>query len=80
LLKRPPKRFTNFLLTLQQQQKRKQKGKKHWLIRMRKKLIVVNRVRTKRPTLDNAMRQVLIEAFSDDVEKLGKLLNRDLSH
>jgi hypothetical protein len=80
LLKRPPRRFTNFLLTLQQQQKRKKQGKKNWLIRMRKKLIVANRVREERKPLDDSMRQILIEAFAEDVKKLGKLLGRDLSH
>jgi hypothetical protein len=80
LIKRPPKRFTNFLLAMQQQQKRKQQGKKHWLIRIRKKLMVLNRVRAERKPLDDSMRQVLVEAFSDDIEKLGKLLDRDLSH
>ncbi len=80
LLKRPPKKVANFLLTLQQQEKRKQKGKKSWLMRVRKTLIKKNRVRVERLPLDDAMRQVLIEAFTDDVTKLGKLLDRDLSH
>lgn len=80
LLKRPPKRVANFLLTLQQQEKRKAKGKKNWLMRLRKSLIVKNRVRAERVPLDDAMRQVLIEAFSDDIKKLGLLLSRDLSH
>jgi hypothetical protein len=80
LLKRPPKRVANFLLTMQQQEKRKLKGKKNWLMRLRKSLIVKNRVRAERVPLDDAMRQVLIKAFSDDVKKLGLLLNRDLSH
>ncbi|MEE9346235.1 MAG: sulfotransferase [Methylococcales bacterium] len=80
LLKRPPRRVANFLLTLQQQQKRKQKGKKNWLMRIRKMLIVKNRVRAQRTPMDESMREVLIEAFTDDVKKLGNLLNRDLSH
>jgi len=80
LLKQPPKRMTNFLLTLQQQEKRKQKGKKHWLMRIRKTIIVKNRIRKAREPLDIAMRQILIEEFYNDVIKLGKLINRDLSH
>lgn len=80
LLKRPPKRVANFLLTLQQQEKRKQKGKKNWWMRLRKTLIVKNRVREERKPLDDAMRKTLIEAFRDDVKKLEALLNRDFSH
>ena len=80
LIKRPPRRFTNFLLTMQQQHKRKQLGKKHWLMRVRKKVMVLNRVRVERKPMDDAMKQVLVRAFSDDVQKLGKLLSRDLSH
>ncbi len=80
LLKRPPKRVANFLLTLQQQEKRKQKGKKNWLMRVRKALIVKNRVRMERVPLDNEMRQVLIDAFRDDIKKLEVLLDRDFSH
>ena len=34
----------------------------------------------KREPLDPEMRRILVDAFSDDVEKLGRLLDRDFSH
>ena len=36
--------------------------------------------RVKRAPLDPEMRRILVDAFSDDVKKLGRLLERDLSH
>ncbi len=49
-------------------------------MRARKKIMVLNRVREEREPMEEAMRKILVEAFSEDVKKLGMLLNRDLSH
>ncbi len=79
-LKRPPKRLANFMLTLQQHKKRRKKVKKNWIERYRKRLVKKNQVRKERPSLDPETRQLLIEAFTDEVKILENLLLRDFSH
>lgn len=46
----------------------------------KKKLVALNTVRERRPPLDPALRARLTEAFREEVEMLGRLMNRDLSH
>jgi hypothetical protein len=80
ILKRPPKRLANFMLTLQQHKKRRKQVKKSWIERYRKRLVKKNQVRKKRPPLDSETRRLLAETFTDDVNILQTLLNRDFSH
>jgi hypothetical protein len=49
-------------------------------MRLRKWLLHKNTVELKRPPMDENMRAVLRETFVADVERLGQLLGRDLSH
>ena len=44
------------------------------------RLNAMNRMDANKPSVNPQLRQVLIEAFRDDVGKLGKLIGRDLSH
>ena len=80
ILKRPPKRLANFMLTLQQHKKRRKQVKKSWIERYRKRLVKKNQVRKERPPLDPETRRLLAETFTDDVKILQTLLNRDFSH
>jgi hypothetical protein len=79
LLKRPPTRIVKYTLNIEQRARSKGR-KKSRLKRMRKWLIRKNTVVRKRPPLDQAMREQLRETFAADIEKLGRLLDRDLSH
>ena len=54
--------------------------KKPLVKRMRKWLIRKNTVVRKRPPLESRTREMLRQAFAGDIEKLGILLQRDLSH
>jgi hypothetical protein len=79
LLKRPPMRVVKYTLNIEQRARRKGR-KKSRVKRIRKWLISKNTVIRKRPPLDQAMRRQLQETFAEDIEKLGRLLDRDLSH
>lgn len=79
LLKRPPMRVVKYTLNIEQRARRKGR-KKSRLKRMRKWLLRKNTVVRTRPPLDQAMRRQLQETFAGDIEKLGRLLDRDLSH
>jgi hypothetical protein len=79
LLKRPPMRVVKYTLNIEQRARRKGKQKSR-IKRMRKWLIRKNTVVRKRPPLDPAMRKQLRETFAGDIELLGRLLDRDLSH
>jgi len=79
LLKRPPMRVVKYTLNIEQRARRQGK-KKSRVKRLRKWLINKNTLVKKQPPLDQAMRQQLREAFATDIEKLGRLLGRDLSH
>jgi len=79
LLKRPPTRMVKYTLNIEQRARRKGK-KKSRLKRLRKWLLNKNTVVRKRPPLDQAMRKQLQETFAADIEKLGRLLGRDLGH
>ena len=79
LLKRPPTRVVKYALNIEQ--RARQKGKKKPLVkRMRKWLTRKNTVVRKRPPLEPRTREMLRQAFAGDIEKLGILLQRDLSH
>lgn len=56
------------------------KRKKPLLLRVRKRLLNWNRVVAKPRPLDERMRALLREHFATDVEKLAKLIDRDLGH
>jgi hypothetical protein len=79
LLKRPPTRVVKYTLNIEQRARSKGR-KKSRLKRMRKWLIRKNTAVRRRPPLDQAMREQLREAFAADIGKLGRLLDRDLSH
>ena len=79
LLKRPPMRVVKYTLNIEQRARRQGK-KKSRVKRMRKWLIKKNTVVRKRPPLDPDIRRLLRETFAEDIEKLGRLLGRDLSH
>lgn len=79
LLKRPPMRVVKYTLNIEQRARRQGK-KKSRVKRMRKWLIKKNTVVRKRPPLDPDIRRLLRETFAGDIEKLGRLLGRDLSH
>ena len=79
LLKRPPMRVVKYTLNIEQRARRQGK-KKSRVKRMRKWLINKNTVVRKRPPLDPDIRRLLRETFAEDIEKLGRLLGRDLSH
>lgn len=79
LLKRPPMRVVKYTLNIEQRAHR-QGRKKSRVKRMRKWLLSKNTAVRKRPPLDPAMRRQLQEAFATDIEKLGRLLDRDLGH
>ena len=79
LLKRPPMKVIEYTLNIEQRARRKGK-KKPLLKRMRKWLIRKNTVVRKRPPLTQDMRNLLRETFAEDIERLGRLLDRDLSH
>jgi hypothetical protein len=72
-------RVMKYTLNIEQRARRKGR-KKSRLKRLRKWLLRKNTVVRNRPPLDAAMRTQLQETFSDDIEKLGHLLDRDLSH
>lgn len=79
LLKRPPMRVVKYTLNIEQRARR-QGRKKSRVKRMRKWLLGKNTAVRKRPPLDPAMRRQLQQAFAADIEKLGRLLDRDLGH
>ncbi len=79
-LKRPPTRVASFAATLEHQRRRKQGKKKSTLKRLRKRLLKWNTVYRPRPPLPKALRAELVETFAADIDRLGELLKRDLSH
>ena len=79
LLKRPPMRVVKYTLNIEQRARRKGK-KKSRIKRIRKWFIRKNTVVRTRPPLDHATRKQLRETFAGDIELLGSLLDRDLSH
>ncbi|XSG86272.1 MAG: sulfotransferase family protein [Methylohalobius sp. ZOD2] len=79
-LKRPPTQVQSFLATLEHQRERKKKKKKHPLKRLRKWLLSKNAVSRSRPPMPKALRAELLATFRNDIDLLGSLLNRDLSH
>jgi hypothetical protein len=79
LLKRPPMKVMKYTHNIEQRARRKGK-KKSRLKRLRKWLLRKNTLKRKRPPLDPATRKLLGETFAADIEKLGHLLDRDLSH
>jgi hypothetical protein len=79
LLKRPPMRVVKYSLNIEQRARRKGR-KKSRVKRIRKWLLGKNTVIRKRPPLEPAMRSLMRETFAADIEMLGRLLDRDLSH
>lgn len=51
-----------------------------YLRAIRRRLKKINKVEIKRDPLSESMRQKLHAAFADDIEKLGRLLNRNFEH
>jgi len=56
------------------------KGRSGWLKPLRRRLKKWNTLQRERPPLDPALHRELSDFFAPDVEKLAKLLDRDLSH
>jgi hypothetical protein len=79
LLKRPPMKVIKYTLNIEQRARRKGR-KKSRLKRFRKWLLKKNTVLRKRPPLEPEMRDLMRATFAEDIEKLGRLLDRDLSH
>jgi len=79
LLKRPPMRVVKYTLNIEQRARRKGR-KKSRVKRIRKWLLEKNTVVRKRPPPEESMRNLMRETFAGDIEKLGRLLDRDLSH
>ena len=59
---------------------RKGKGRTGYLRPLRKRFKKWNTKPVERKMLDPALRAEVADAFTADIEKLGKLLDRDLSH
>ncbi len=74
LLYKPPGKFANAM------QERAFKKRKSRIKRMRKSLVHWNRLFVPPPPIDEATQAEMREAFAADIEKLGGLLSRDLSH
>ena len=61
--------------------RRKAKGKpKPWTTRMQKRIRDWNKLPAKRPELPAALKDEMRAHYAEDVERLGSLLGRDLSH
>lgn len=79
LLKRPPMKVIKYTLNIEQ--RAQQTGKKKSRIkRMRKWLIRKNTLVRKRLPLEQDMRNRLRGTFAEDIQRLSRLLDRDLSH
>ena len=78
-LTRPPKVMVNYMGALDWRNKRKAKREKP-LMKLRKKVLHINTVLKPRPPLEPELRRQLQQTFAADVEKLGALIGRDLSH
>lgn len=50
------------------------------VVAVKKKIVELNTVKERRPTLSPRFRAELVETFRDEVALLSKILNRDLSH
>jgi len=80
VLKRPPARMASFVAVLHSQKRRKKQKKRSPLKRLRKWLISKNEVYQPRQPLPAGIRKELTDYFSADIDLLGKLIGRDLSH
>ncbi len=79
-LKRPPVQMASFVAVLESQKRRKQQKKRSSIKRLRKWLISKNEVYRPRKPLSPKIRKELTRYFSDDIDLLGRLIDRDLSH
>jgi len=79
-LKRPPLRMASFVATLEHQRKRKKNNKRSPIKRLRKWLLKKNSVYRPRPPIAAEIRAELLQTFASDIDKLGDLIGRDLSH
>jgi hypothetical protein len=72
----PPPAVTRFIMA------REKRGldRMGWLRALRKRIKKRNKVRAGRPQMDAELRRMLAAYFHDDVQRLSRLLGRDLSH
>lgn len=84
LLVRPPLPLAKAVLRAKVKKERARTAgetrQKPWLKRVRSRLLAWNSISSPPAALSPALRDELRETFHDDVEQLGRLLARDLSH
>ncbi len=85
LLKRPPKAVRTVLAGEKFRQREKRLDAREGraiaaIFKLRKTLLRWNKVPARRAALDPALRQLIIDRLSDEVVKLSRLIDRDLSH
>jgi hypothetical protein len=75
LMMNPPPPFGFLVMSLQR------RGiARRWVSQLRRAIKNRNTRRATRPPLDPALRETLRAAFADDIERLGAVIGRDLSH
>jgi hypothetical protein len=80
LLYRPSPGFVKLVLAAERRHRAERQTRKPWIKRMRSRLTDWNTVKSRPAPLSPEMRSTIRETLSEDVEKLGKLLDRDLGH
>jgi hypothetical protein len=79
-LYRPPKPVMDLLEASKKKQGKTGGEKASGVMGLRKRLVRFNVIKRKPAPLDGRMREVLRETFASDIERLGRLVGRDLSH
>lgn len=79
-LYRPPKPVMNIIETAKKKQEKAGEKTEPRAISLRKRLIRFNVTKKKPVPIDDRMRELLRQTFASDIEQLGKLIGRDLSH
>ena len=79
-LYRPPKPVMDVLEASKKKQEKTGEKKTFGVMSLRKRLVRFNTVKRKPAPLDDHMREILRETFAGDIERLGRLIGRDLSH
>lgn len=79
-LYRPPKPLMDILETSKKKQEKTGKAKTSGAMGLRKRLVRFNTIKRKPSPIEDRMKEVLRETFAHDIERLEKLVGRDLSH
>jgi hypothetical protein len=72
-LKHPPPPIQQAKLAIRETFPKQTRALRHWILGVTSQPV-------QRPALSDALRREMVAAFADDVQLLGKLINRDLSH